>query len=85
MRPATSRPNVDALGHGQTYAYDALGRAITVGDALGHATTYTYDGGGRFTSTVDRNGKTTGFSLRPIRQLGRAVTFARWLLAELHV
>jgi RHS repeat-associated protein len=57
----SSTPEAVAAGHGQSYAYDTLGRLSGATDALGHATTYTYDPAGRLTGVNDRNGATTTF------------------------
>jgi len=43
------------------YAYDALGRVLTVTNALGHTDTFTYDALGRIKTVKDRKNNITTY------------------------
>jgi RHS repeat-associated protein len=49
----------DRLGHGNSYAYDALGRLVQATDANNGVTTLSYDAGGNLVGLTDANLHTT--------------------------
>ena len=51
--------NVTATGVATSYAYDALGRTLSVTDGRGNATAYAYDGYGNLTNSTMHNAQCT--------------------------